>query len=186
VKFLIAGLGNPGDEYRHTRHNVGFEIADALAKEAGASFFPDRLADVCEYKDRGKLVTIIKPTTFMNLSGKAVRYWLNKKDISISQLLVVLDDKNIDFGKIRIRTQGSDGGHNGLKDIQAQLLTTEYPRLRFGIGSNYQKGKQVGYVLGKWTAEEEKHLPEKRKFSVEAITSFMAIGLERTMTIYNK
>ncbi len=122
----------------------------------------------------------------MNLSGKAVRYWLNKKDISISQLLVVLDDKNIDFGKIRIRSQGSDGGHNGLKDIQAQLLTTEYPRLRFGIGNNYQKGKQVDYVLGKWTAEEEKQLPEKIKFAVEAITSFMSKGLERTMTIYNK
>lgn len=186
MKFLIAGLGNPGDEYRHTRHNVGFEIADALAKEAGASFFSHRLADVCEYKYRSKLVTIIKPTTFMNLSGKAVRYWLNKKDISISQLLVVLDDKNIDFGKIRIRSQGSDGGHNGLKDIQAQLLTTEYPRLRFGIGNNYQKGKQVDYVLGKWTAEEEKQLPEKIKFAVEAITSFMSKGLERTMTIYNK
>jgi peptidyl-tRNA hydrolase, PTH1 family len=186
VKFLIAGLGNPGDEYRRTRHNVGFEIADALAMEAGALFFPHRLADVCEYKHRGKLITIIKPNTFMNLSGKAVRYWLNKKDIPISQLLVVLDDKNIDFGKIRIRSQGSDGGHNGLKDIQAQLLTTEYPRLRFGIGSNYQKGKQVDYVLGKWTAEEEKLLPEKIKITVEAITSFMAIGLERTMTIYNK
>jgi len=186
VKFLIAGLGNPGDEYRHTRHNVGFEIADALAKDAGASFFPDRLADVCEYKHRGKLITIIKPTTFMNLSGKAVRYWLNKKDIPISNLLVLVDELSLDFGKIRIRSKGSAGGHNGLKDIEAQLLTAEYPRLRFGVGNNYPKGRQVEYVLGKWAADEEKQLPEKIKFAVEAATSFMAIGLERTMTIYNK
>ena len=186
MKFLIAGLGNPGDEYRHTRHNVGFEIVDALAKDAGASFFPDRLADVCEFKHKGRLITLIKPTTFMNLSGKAVRYWLTKKDIPISQLLVVLDDKNIDFGKIRIRSKGSDGGHNGLKDIQAQLLTTDYPRLRFGIGSNYEEGRQVDYVLGKWTNNEQKLLSEKIKLASEAIAAFTTIGLERTMMLYNK
>ena len=175
-----------GDEYRHTRHNIGFEIADALAKDAGASFFSDRLADVCEYKHRGKLVTVIKPTTFMNLSGKAVRYWLHKKDIPISNLLVLVDELSLDFGKIRIRAKGSAGGHNGLKDIEAQLLTADYPRLRFGIGNNFAKGRQVDYVLSKWTEEENKQLPEKIKAAVEAANSFMAIGLERTMTIYNK
>jgi PTH1 family peptidyl-tRNA hydrolase len=185
VKFLIAGLGNIGDEYTNTRHNIGFKIVEALAEEAGASFVLERLAHHCEYKWKGKAIHLIKPTTYMNLSGKAVLYWMNELKIPKENILVVLDDIAIPFGSLRIKSKGSDGGHNGLKDIQTALATQEYPRLRFGVDGNFPKGRQVEYVLGQWTAEEQKLLPDKIKNAGEAVKSFASIGLERTMNVFN-
>lgn len=186
MKFLIAGLGNIGDEYAETRHNIGFKITEALAEDAGASFISERLAFHTSFRLKGKSVHLIKPTTFMNLSGKAVKYWLDKLDIPKENLLVVVDDIAIPFGQLRIRSRGSDGGHNGLKSIQESLGTTEYPRMRFGVEGNFAKGHQVKYVLGEWNAEERKLLPEKIKTACDAVKSFVTIGLERTMNIYNK
>lgn len=186
MKFLIAGLGNIGDEYANTRHNIGFRIVEALAEEAGASFVSDRLAFHASFRLKGKYVHLIKPTTFMNLSGKAVRYWMEKLSIPKENLLVIVDDIAIPFGHLRIRASGSDGGHNGLTSVQESLATREYPRLRFGVEGNFPKGRQVHYVLGEWNAVEKKQLPEKIKTAGEAVKSFITIGLERTMNIYNK
>src|ERR1700728_3679393 len=161
MNYLIVGLGNIGEEYQETRHNVGFKIVDALAGQNKASFTLDRLAHYASYKTRGKTVHLIKPTTYMNLSGKAVRYWMQELKIPEQQMLVVLDDLALPFGTLRMKVKGSDGGHNGLKDIDATLGNNNYPRLRFGIGSNFQKGTQVNYVLGKWTVEETKALDER-------------------------
>jgi peptidyl-tRNA hydrolase, PTH1 family len=193
-KFLIAGLGNIGEEYAFTRHNVGFLIADAitqsLAKEEeippARLFSNDKLAMVHHARYRGKPVIIIKPTTYMNLSGKALNYWLQAEKISVENLLVVTDDIALPFGTLRMRRKGSDGGHNGLIDVIATLGTQEFARLRFGIGSEFAKGYQVNYVLGRWSQEEEKSLAERIEKSVEIIKSFIAIGVERTMTAYNK
>lgn len=192
-KFLIAGLGNIGDEYAFTRHNVGFLIADALAaslqKEEAKStslFKTDRLAFIHETKFKGKGIVIIKPTTYMNLSGKSVNYWLQAEKIPVENLLVVTDDLALPFGTLRLRKKGSDGGHNGLSDIITTLNTQEYARLRFGIGSEFSKGKQVDYVLGQWDQEEQKTLQERIEKSVQIIKSFVAIGIERTMTDFNK
>lgn len=192
-KFLIAGLGNIGDEYSHTRHNIGFDIADALARscmkenENKINMFSDsRLAMVAQVKFKGKHITIIKPTTYMNLSGKAVNYWLTQEKIEKENLLIVADDIAIPFGKIRIKKKGSDGGHNGLTSIIEALGTEEFPRLRFGIGGDFPKGKQVDYVLGKWSRDEQKILPEKIATAVEAIKAFMTIGMEKAMTGFNK
>ena len=186
MNYLIVGLGNIGEEYIETRHNVGFKIADALAGENKASFTLDRLAHYASYKTRGKNVHLIKPTTYMNLSGKGVRFWMQELKIAPQQMLVILDDLAIPFGTLRIKAKGSDGGHNGLKDIDATLTTNVYPRLRFGIGNAFQKGSQVNYVLGKWSVDEMKELHTKIDLSCEAVNSFMFEGLERAMNKYNK
>ena len=186
MSFLIAGLGNIGEEYENTRHNIGFRIANELAKTNSVSFQLERLAFFTEYKSRGKKIYVIKPTTYMNLSGKAVRYWMNELKIPQQNVLVVLDDLAIPFGTIRIRMKGSDGGHNGLKDIDATLGNANYPRLRFGIGNEFLKGKQIDYVLGKWGVDEIKTLDEKIKIACEGINSFMFEGIERAMTKYNR
>jgi peptidyl-tRNA hydrolase, PTH1 family len=186
MSFLIAGLGNVGAEYENTRHNIGFRIADELAKANNVSFGLERLAFFAEYKSRGKKIFLIKPTTYMNLSGKAVRYWMNELKIPQQNMLAVLDDLALPFGTIRIRIKGSDGGHNGLKDIDATLGNGNYPRLRFGIGNEFSKGKQVDYVLGKWGVDEMKTLDERIKVATEAVNSFMFEGIERAMTKYNR
>jgi PTH1 family peptidyl-tRNA hydrolase len=186
MSFLIAGLGNAGVEYENTRHNIGFKVADELAKLNKVSFALERLAHVAEYRSRGKNIYLIKPTTYMNLSGKAVRYWMNELKIPQQNVLVVLDDLAIPFGSIRLRGKGSDGGHNGLKDIDATLGNNNYARLRFGIGNEFSKGKQVDYVLGKWNIDEMKTLDERIKVACDAVNSFMFEGVERAMTKYNK
>lgn len=186
MSFLIVGLGNPGIEYENTRHNVGFKVVDMLASNAKVAFALNRLAHVAEYRSRGKNVYLIKPTTFMNLSGKAVRYWMNEYKIQQSNLLVVVDDLAIPFGSIRLRMKGSDGGHNGLKDIDATLGNNNYTRLRFGIGNEFSKGKQVDYVLGNWNVEELKLLDERLKTACDAVNSFMFEGVERAMSKFNK
>ena len=186
MKFLIVGLGNIGEEYAHTRHNIGFDIADALTAKHEKFFAPDRYADYAICSVKGKQLHVIKPTTYMNLSGKAVRYWMEKLNIPVEQILVLVDDLAIDFGKVRIRKSGSDAGHNGLKSIQELLNTQQYARLRFGIGNNFPKGRQVEFVLGKWGDEENKTLPELIQHSVAAIESFALAGIDRTMNVYNK
>lgn len=184
-KYLIVGLGNIGDKYQNTRHNIGFKILDALAKERNTDFETEKLGDVTSFRFKGRNFILLKPNTFMNLSGKAVKYWMQKEKIVIENLLIITDDLNIDFGAIRIKAKGSDGGHNGLKDIQEKLNTTKYPRFRFGVGNNYSKGRQVDYVLGEWTAEEESELIERIPKSIEAILSFGTQGLANTMNTFN-
>ncbi len=184
-KFLIAGLGNIGEEYAHTRHNIGFDVLDNMAKEAGVKFTSGRLSDVAEMKYKGKTLILVKPTTFMNLSGKAINYWLQAEKISIDNLMVVVDELALPLGKVRIGPKGSDGGHNGLKNIQETLNTNNYPRLRFGIGNEFGKGYQVDYVLGKWNDEEQKILPERIKLASDAIKAFAFAGLQNSMNTYN-
>lgn len=184
-KFLIVGLGNTGEEYSNTRHNIGFDIVDELVKESGEKFTSDRLALVCKFKMKGKPVIVIKPTTFMNLSGKAVNYWMQQEKVQLENVLVIVDELALPLGKIRMNPKGSDGGHNGLKNIQEVVGTSAYARLRFGISSDFQKGKQVDFVLGKWTKEEEALVQERKKLASDACKSFVSIGLERTMNEYN-
>lgn len=184
-KFLIVGLGNIGDEYAETRHNIGFKIVDHIAAEAGVKFSPDRYADVAHVKHKGKQLILIKPTTYMNLSGKAVNYWLQSEKIDIENMMVLVDELALPFGKIRIGPKGSDGGHNGLKSIQESINTSSYPRLRFGISNEFNKGAQVNYVLGKWSAEELKTLSERIKIAADAVKAFSFIGLQRCMNEYN-
>jgi PTH1 family peptidyl-tRNA hydrolase len=186
MKYLIIGLGNIGDEYANTRHNIGFDIADELAKNHNASFETQRHADYAHLSIKGRQLHIIKPNTYMNLSGKAVRYWMNELEIKVDSIFVLVDDLAIDFGKLRIRGNGSDAGHNGLKNINELLQTQNYPRLRFGIGNNYPKGRQVDYVLGKFNNEEQKFLPELIDKSVKSIESFALKGLANTMNEFNK
>ncbi|KAF2520240.1 aminoacyl-tRNA hydrolase [Flavobacterium salilacus subsp. salilacus] len=184
-KFLIAGLGNIGAEYVNTRHNIGFKVLDKLAQQEGLDFTTAKLGAVAEYKLKGRTLILLKPNTYMNLSGKAVKYWLEKENIPLENLLVVTDDLNIAFGTIRIKAKGSDGGHNGLKSIQQVLNTADYPRFRFGISDEFKKGKQVDYVLGEWSEEEKVKLPERLETSAEAIKSFALSGLANTMNTYN-
>lgn len=184
-KFLIAGLGNIGSEYENTRHNIGFDIANELARQENASFTNGRYAEVAQIKIKGRIVILIKPTTYMNLSGKAVSYWLQAEKIEPKNALVLVDEMALPLGKIRITPKGSDGGHNGLKSIQESIASQDYPRLRFGIGKQFARGQQSDYVLGKWTAEEQKMIEGRIKIAAEAIKSFAFIGLERTMNIYN-
>lgn len=184
-KYLIAGLGNIGDEYANTRHNIGFIILDALAKASNIFFKTDRLASIAEYKFKGRTFILIKPSTYMNLSGKAINYWLQSEKINKENLLVVTDDIALPFGTLRMKGKGSDGGHNGLKSTNEVLQTTDYARLRFGIGNEFAKGKQSDYVLGEWNAEEQKALPERIERAIEMIKSFGTIGLPLTMTNYN-
>jgi PTH1 family peptidyl-tRNA hydrolase len=184
-KFLIAGLGNIGAEYVNTRHNIGFKILDFIAREEGLSFQTAKLGAVAEYKIKGRTLLLLKPNTFMNLSGKAVKYWMDKEGIPKENILVVTDDLNLPFGSIRIKGKGSDGGHNGLKNIQLLLNSGDYPRFRFGISDEFKKGQQVDYVLGEWTDEEKLKLPERLGKSANAIRSFALAGLANTMSDYN-
>lgn len=185
MKFLIAGLGNIGDEYLNTRHNIGFLVLDELAKQLDAKFSSGRLASVAEAKHKGKTLLLIKPTTYMNLSGKAVNYWMQEEKISLLNLLVVTDDLALPFGTIRLRAKGNDGGHNGLKNIAEVLNSNQYARARFGIGNDFLKGKQVDYVLSDWTDEETRILPERINQTCELIKSFAAIGINFTMSNFN-
>lgn len=185
-KFLITGLGNIGPEYAHTRHNIGFDIADALAVKHGASFKTGRLADTTTISIKGKEILIIKPTTYMNLSGRAVKYWLDQKKIPVNQSLTIVDDLALPLSKLRLRPSGSSAGHNGLKSIEEELGTVDYPKLRFGIGNDFAKGRQVDFVLGKWTTDEIALVELKIKNSIEVIESFIFTGIERTMTDVNK
>ena len=184
-KYLIVGLGNPGEEYDNTRHNIGFKILDAFADFLKVKFESSRLAFTTEGKVKSKTFILIKPTTFMNLSGKAVNYYLQKEKIPLLNLLVITDDVALPTGQIRIRPKGSDGGHNGLKSINEVLGSGNYSRLRFGIGNEYPKGAQVNYVLGKWNNEELKIILPKIELTVEAIKDFGLMGVERTMNAYN-
>lgn len=184
-KYLIVGLGNSGVEYANTRHNIGFDVLDDLAKEHDLTFKSDRLADVSELKYKGKQLVLVKPTTYMNLSGKAVNYWLQAEKIAIENCLVIVDELALPLGKIRLGPKGSDGGHNGLKNIQEVLNTTHYPRLRFGIGNEFNKGSQVNYVLGKWSDEEKKVLNDRVKVAADAVKAFAFIGLQRCMNEFN-
>ena len=184
-KFLIIGLGNIGAEYANTRHNVGFKILDALASASNISFEPNRYADTAKLKIKGRPVTLVKPTTYMNLSGKAVNYYLQAEKIDPENILIVTDDLALPFGTLRMRTKGSDGGHNGLKHIIQTLSSSQFTRIRFGVGNEFSKGNQVDYVLGKWSSEEEEQLKERIETSIEMVKSFVAIGASQTMTQYN-
>lgn len=185
MKYLIVGLGNPGGKYAETRHNIGFKVVEAFVKEKGGIFTLKKQAEVAEVKFKGRTIVLIKPTTFMNLSGKAVNYWLQAEKIPQENLLVIADDLALPFGKLRMKGKGSDGGHNGLKDIQATLYSLEYARLRFGVGSEFNQGQQVDYVLGEWTTEEKQSLEERIQVATEFIKGFTTIGLDMTMTNWN-
>ncbi len=184
-KFLIVGLGNIGAEYVNTRHNIGFKIVDFVADVAGVSFETAKLGAIAEYSIKGRKLILLKPNTYMNLSGKAVKYWMDKENIAKENILIITDDLNLPFGTIRIKGKGSDGGHNGLKNIQLILNTSEYPRFRFGISDEFKKGQQVDYVLGEWNDDEKSKLPERYKIAREIVESFALAGLSETMNNFN-
>ncbi len=184
-KYLIVGLGNPGIKYKDTRHNIGFKVLDELAKDKGASFETEKLGDIARFRFKGRAFVLLKPNTFMNLSGKAVNYWLQKEKIELHNSLCITDDLNLDFGAIRIKAKGSSGGHNGLKSIIEVLGRQDFPRLRFGVAANFSKGKQVDYVLGEWNKEENRFLPELIDKSARAAVSFGAAGIGNTMNQFN-
>lgn len=184
-KFLIVGLGNIGAEYEETRHNIGFKILDFLSEQEDFVFESAKLGSIATFKHKGRNVLCLKPSTYMNLSGKAVKYWVEKEKISLENVLIITDDINLDFGTIRLKTKGSDGGHNGLKDIQNTLQTSQYNRFRFGVGSQFGKGKQVDYVLGTWNADEAKQLSERLHKSADLIRSFLFSGIKNTMNQFN-
>lgn len=185
MKYLVAGLGNPGAEYVNTRHNIGFEILDNLAEEKEAVFESKRLADYTLIKHKGRQFHLIKPNTYMNLSGRAVKYWMDKLKIPADRILVLLDDIALPIGKLRLKPNGSDGGHNGLKSIIESIGTRDYARLRFGVGNDFHSGQQVNYVLGKWSNEDQQILGAKIKTATEIIINFGTIGIERTMNRFN-
>ena len=185
MKFLIVGLGNPGNEYAHTRHNIGFDVVNAFITKHEGIFKTDRLAYTSEVKWKGKKFVCICPTTYMNLSGKAVKYWMEKERVEVQNTLVVFDDIAIPLNKIRLRAGGSDAGHNGLKSIQESLGTSEYPKLRFGIGNNFPKGMQSQFVLGKWLKEEEPVVKKKIDLCVEVIETFATAGINTAMNNFN-
>jgi len=184
-KFLIVGLGNIGSEYANTRHNIGFQIVDELAHDHDAKFETEKLGDIASFRHKGRTFILLKPSTYMNLSGKAIQYWMTKEKISIENVLVITDDVNIDFGMIRIKTKGSAGGHNGLKDTEAKLGTQKYARFRFGVGANYSRGRQVDFVLSEWSAEEQSQLIERFPVSTKAVLSFGTDGVNNTMNNFN-
>lgn len=184
-KFLIVGLGNIGPEYVGTRHNVGFMIADAMAKENGAIFTSCRYGDMAKIRIKNCEILLLKPSTFMNLSGVAVRYWMNKEKLPLENLLILVDDIALAFGTIRLRGGGSDAGHNGLKNIAAELGTNAYSRLRFGVGHDFPKGAQIDYVLGKFPPEETQQLPERLKIAIDAAKTYCLSGLSFAMTHFN-
>jgi peptidyl-tRNA hydrolase, PTH1 family len=185
MKFLIVGLGNPGHEYEETRHNIGFKVVEHLAKQANTHFSTGRYGEVCEARFKGKTFFLLKPSTYMNLSGNAVRYWMQQEKITIENIMIVTDDLALPFGKLRMKGQGSDGGHNGLKHIQQILNTGSYARLRFGISADFSKGQQVDYVLGKWSDDEMKTLSEHIERAAKGVIDFGMIGIERTMNAFN-
>lgn len=184
-KILVVGLGNPGVKYAETRHNIGFKILDQLAAEKNITFEAQRYGEVTKFNFKGKNFTLLKPTTFMNLSGNAVRYWMEKEKISMGNVLVVTDDLNLPFGTLRLKQKGSDGGHNGLKDIQAKLGTTSYPRFRFGISDAFAQGNQIDYVLGEWDDTELSKLNERLEKSAALIQHFGVAGINETMNQFN-
>lgn len=185
MKYLIVGLGNPGDKYENTRHNIGFEVLDAFAKERETTFEVAKLGEVATAKWKGRTLLLLKPSTFMNLSGKAVNYYLQKEKIPIERMMVITDDIALPFGKLRMKGKGSDGGHNGLKHIQETLNTQKYARLRFGVGNDFHKGQQVDYVLGEWSEEQTDQLQERLKTAQEFIKGFTTVGLQKTMSNWN-
>ena len=185
MKFLIVGLGNPGSEYKNTRHNVGFDVLDSLAKEKEQEFESLRYGDICRVKHKGRSLILLKPSTFMNLSGKAVLYWAKKEKINLSNILVIVDDLNLDFGISRLRKSGTDGGHNGLKDINSKLNTINYPRLRFGIGNNFKDGKQIDFVLQKWNDDESKNLSKLIEHNSSIALHYVKHGIDNTMNKFN-
>ncbi|MBP6977461.1 MAG: aminoacyl-tRNA hydrolase [Bacteroidales bacterium] len=185
MKYLIAGLGNIGEEYANTRHNIGFVVLDALAMSFDVTFSPDRYASVATARYKGRTLVMIKPSTYVNLSGKAIRYWLNREKIPTENLLVIVDDLALPLGQLRLRARGSDGGHNGLADIIYHLETNEFPRLRIGIGDDFARGTQVDFVLSRWTRREEEILIPRVEKAVEAIKSFVTNGVDRTMGFIN-
>lgn len=185
MKYLITGLGNMGAKYDGTRHNIGFEVLDYIADVKNATWEHEKKGDITRVKYAGRQLILLKPSTYVNLSGKAVRYWLQKESIPVDRSLVVVDDLNLPFGKLRMRPNGSHGGHNGLKDIEKKLNTRQYPRLRFGIGSDFHSGQQVQYVLGKWDRSEKKQLEQLKEESWNMIADFSKIGIERAMNEYN-
>ncbi|MGB0882669.1 MAG: aminoacyl-tRNA hydrolase [Vicingaceae bacterium] len=185
MKYLVVGLGNIGSKYDNTRHNIGFEIVDALAKASTVFFEPNKLGDTATLKFKGRTFILLKPSTFMNLSGKAVNYYLQKEKIKPENLLVITDDIALPFGTLRMKGKGSDGGHNGLKDIIRVLGNTNFPRLRFGVGSDFVQGKQINHVLGEFAPEEQSQLPERLEKTTEMIKSFGTIGIARTMSAFN-
>ena len=186
MKYLIIGLGNPGAKYENTRHNIGFKVLDKLASLSNISFSTDKYADVSSVNFKGRTLVLIKPNTFMNLSGKAVNYWMQKEKISTENILVISDDISLPFSTIRLRSKGSDGGHNGLKDIINTLGSSAFPRIKFGVGSEFNKGKQSNYVLADWSEEESIILEGKLEFIIKIIQSFSAIGINRTMNDFNR
>ena len=185
MKYLIVGLGNIGDEYRGTRHNIGFRILDAFAEASNISFSTERYGDVAHMRLKNKQLTLLKPSTYMNLSGNAVRYWKEKENIDISHILVLVDDIALPFGAIRIKPNGSDAGHNGLKNIAQMLVTPAYPRLRFGIGNDFPRGCQVDYVLGHFTLDQRQQLPARVDVACEAIKAFCLSGIDFAMCNFN-
>ncbi|MGW9684988.1 aminoacyl-tRNA hydrolase [Flagellimonas sp. 2504JD1-5] len=184
-KFLIIGLGNIGAEYEETRHNIGFKILDFLSEKEECSFESAKLGAIASFKHKGKSVLCLKPSTYMNLSGKAVKYWMEKEKIPLDNVLIITDDINLPFGTIRLKTKGSDGGHNGLKDIQNTIQTSKYNRFRFGVGAEFSKGRQVDHVLGKWNENETANLPERLQKSADLIRSFIYSGVKNTMNQFN-
>ena len=184
-KFLIVGIGNIGNEYDGTRHNIGFQFLNCISKEFKENFSTVKHGQTCKFNLKGKSITLLKPSTYVNLSGKAVRYWLNKEKIDLENILVISDDLNLEFGRIRLKPKGSDGGHNGLKDITNSLNTSNYSRLRFGIGGNFPKGKQSEYVLSKWNKEEISKFIELESLFVEIVNSYVSQGIDKTMNKYN-
>jgi len=185
MKYLIVGLGNIGPEYQDTRHNIGFTILDAFAKASNVFFTENRYGSTCVVKLKGRTIILLKPSTFMNLSGNALRYWMQKEKIELENILVVVDDLALPFGTLRLKPQGSDAGHNGLKNIQEILGHNNYNRLRFGIGSDFSRGRQIDYVLSKWTTEQATAIPERSDRAVEIIQSFCLSGMQLTMTQFN-
>lgn len=184
-KFLIVGLGNIGPAYDDTRHNIGFKILDTIASKEEVNFESQKLGSIAKFRFKGRTFVLLKPSTFMNLSGKAVKYWMTKENIAIENVLIICDDLNLNFGQIRIKAKGSDGGHNGLKDIISVLQTTKYARFRLGVGSEFSKGRQSDFVLGKWDEDESKLLPERLEKSIEIVKSFGTAGLNNTMNAFN-
>ena len=186
MKFLIVGLGNIGAAYENTRHNIGFKVVDSFVSSLESEFKTERYGAVAVCKNKGRIYIVLKPSTYMNLSGQAIKYWLNKEKIEISNLMVILDDLNLEFGTIRIKSKGGAGGHNGLKSIEEELGTSDYNRMRIGIGNNFNKGHQVDFVLGNWSEPEIDNLPKIQKHCVGACKTFGFLGIEKTMTEFNK
>ena len=184
-KFLIVGLGNIGVEYVNTRHNIGFKILNYFANKENINFQPAKLGDIAQYNIKGRTLILLKPNTFMNLSGKALKYWMEKEKIDIENVLIITDDLNLSYGTIRIKPRGTDGGHNGLKNIQLLLNSSEYPRFRFGISDEFKKGKQIDYVLGEWNEDEKSKLQERLETASQVNSSFALAGLENTMNTFN-